>query len=414
MPFRYVSRRAQVIRSFYSGIGKTAVIYPAAFLMAVAIGVLILGMVFYLQETFRASQTQVGICAALFSIAYITGCLVLRPLSARVLPRYLLMGSTFAMAVLVFCTIQSRSLVLAMAFHCLVGLATAHFWPPIMGWLSSDLAGGELSKVMSRFNLSWSSGAIISPALAGWLSEVGPAVPLYMVAGLLLLVSAMIAGAALTLPSVRDEVAPVANDRDTGDVVDRSTPLRFPAWIGAFATFMAMGLIGYIFPAAARDRLGFSKGLIGMLLLVRAVFLAATFAFMGRTTFWHHRGGQMAAGTLGIAAFLLVMPACGHPLLIASAFAVLGILAAQGYFNSLFHGLEGSTNRAGRSAVHEALLNVGMMTGATLGGVLSDNVSMNAAYRVFAGLMAATALVQFLLVFRFSDRRAGAVTRERK
>jgi len=406
MPFRYISRRAQVIRSFYSGIGKTAVIYPATFLTAVAVGCLILGIVFFLQDKFQASETQIGICAACFSVSYITGCLVLRPLSAHILPRYLLTISTLVMAVLVFCMIRAPSIALAIACHCLVGLAMAHFWPPIMGWLSGDLAGGDLSKVMSRFNICWSIGGIVSPALAGWLSEMGPAVPLYVVMGLMLLVSAMVGGAALALPSVRDEPAPSANDHAADEGANGGSPLRFSGWIGVFAAYMGMGLTGYIFPAAAREELGFGKGLIGVLLLVRAVFLAVTFAFMGRTTFWHNRGGQMAAGTLGLGVFLLLMPACDRPLLVALAFALLGVFAAQGYFNSLFHGLEGSANRAGRSALHEALLNVGIMTGAFLGGVLSDNVSTNAAYRVLAGIMGAIAVTQVVLVLRFSGRHA--------
>ena len=48
MPFRYVSRQAQLVKSFYSGIGKTAVLFPAAFLAAAAWAMLALGMVFYL------------------------------------------------------------------------------------------------------------------------------------------------------------------------------------------------------------------------------------------------------------------------------------------------------------------------------------------------------------------------------
>ena len=116
----------------------------------------------------------------------------------------------------------------------------------------------------------------------------------------------------------------------------------------------------------------------------------------------------MAAGTLGIAGFLLIMPSCTRPVTIALAFAFLGILSAQAYFNCLFHGLEGCSNRAGRSALHEAILNGGIITGAALGGVLSDRVSIDAAYRVFAGIVAVAAVVQILISLAASSRRRRA------
>ena len=409
MPFRYISRRAQVIRSFYSGIGKTAVIYPATLLTSVSIGILIFGTLFYLKAVFAASESLIGLNAALWSFSYIIGCLLLRPLSERIPPRYVLTGATFFMAVFVLGMLKAPWLWLVITCNCLVALSMAHFWPLVMGWLSGDLAGGELSRVMSRFNLSWSTGTIISPWLAGWLTEQGPTVPLYTAAGLLLLTAAMLFGAALTLPRLREEKTVTSEHLQKNAGTGRGTPLRFPAWVGIFAAFMIMGLTGYIFPPDAKDRLHLVESTIGLLLLARAVTSTAMFAFMGQTRFWHNRPTQMVAGTIGIAVFLFIMPACTRPLTIAPAFAFFGILSAQAYFNSLFHGLENCSNRAARSALHEALLNGGIIAGALLGGVISDHFSMNTAYRVFAGIIAVAAAVQIVLVLWLPNRRGPQV-----
>ena len=64
MPFKYISRCAQMIRTFSSSIGKTAVIYPATFLQAVALGCLLLGVVFYMREAYGINKTQLGLFCA--------------------------------------------------------------------------------------------------------------------------------------------------------------------------------------------------------------------------------------------------------------------------------------------------------------------------------------------------------------
>ena len=46
MKLQYISQQRQLIRSFYSGIGKTAVIFPSAFLVAVGSGLIGLGIIF--------------------------------------------------------------------------------------------------------------------------------------------------------------------------------------------------------------------------------------------------------------------------------------------------------------------------------------------------------------------------------
>ena len=53
----------------------------------------------------------------------------------------------------------------------LYGLFMALFWPRISGWVSWGLEGKNLSKTMSQYNLSWSTGGIISPAISGFLTE---------------------------------------------------------------------------------------------------------------------------------------------------------------------------------------------------------------------------------------------------
>ena len=52
---RLISQPYQVVRAYYRGIGKTGVIYPAAFLMSCAMGQVVLGLIFHARDTFGAS-----------------------------------------------------------------------------------------------------------------------------------------------------------------------------------------------------------------------------------------------------------------------------------------------------------------------------------------------------------------------
>jgi len=394
MPFRYVSRRAQMIKSFYSGIGKTAVIVPAAFLAGLGLGTLILGMVFYLRVVYRATGGQLGAFFGLWSFAYILGCLLLRPLTDSIRPRYLLAASTFCMFLCTLALHYCGSFVLAYVFYSFVAVSAGLFWPPLMGWLSSDLEGADLSKAMSRFNLSWSMGAIISPFLAGWLAELDVALPLQVAAAIFLLTSFLVAGAALALPRVRNDRHSAVREQGSGPDADESTRLRYSTWVGVFTAFVALGSVIYIFPVSAREELNIREGVIGMLFSSRAFCTTLAFAVMGRTVFWHHKSSQILLGQLWIVGLLVAMVYVRQPLTIGPVLACLGLGVGLSYFNSMFHSIAGSSNRVARSAVHESLLSAGLLCGAVLGGVLYQYYSITVVYLTCAALVLAGVVVQ--------------------
>jgi len=88
--FRYVDRQLQLIKSFYTGIGKSTLLFPTAFFAALGQGLVTLGVIFYVRDVFLATPGQVGSLTGLWSLAYIVGCIFLRPLTDGILPRYLL------------------------------------------------------------------------------------------------------------------------------------------------------------------------------------------------------------------------------------------------------------------------------------------------------------------------------------
>ena len=400
MKLRYISQRRQLIRSFYAGIGKTAVIFPSSFLVSVGQGLVGLGMIFYMRDIFNASGSQIGLLVALWSLCYILGCLFIRPLFDHILPRYALVIATFCMCIFTLAIHSFHSLTWVYIFYGLYGLATSLFWPPVMAWLSQKIEGIELNRTMSKFNLSWSAGLIISPFLAGCLSERATELPLYSGSAIFLLSSFMIIGASLALPNIRKDVDTELSLRTQNLEKGQDTPIRYPAWAGLYTTYVVVGVIISIFPVSARDDLFMRKSIIGLLFLSRALLTTSGFVILGRTTLWHFKSLPMLLGQVSLAILLILMAYIHSPLLLGLILGSMGLLTALSYTYSVFHGVSGSTERSKRMAIHESLIAAGLISGASIGGIIYQRYSMPAVYWFCSAVVLIGVLIQSVLSLR--------------
>ncbi len=391
-----------------SGTGKGAVIFPSAFLVAVAEGTLGLGLVFFMRQVYDASPSLIGALVASGTFVYVIGCLLVRPLFDPIRPRYLLIAAAAAMAAALVLLVLLRSIPLTFLFFGLHHLATALFWPTAMGWITQGIEGDDLNRLIGRFNLSWSTGLVLSPVLAGLLSERS-AVQALAVAVLLYAANLLLVGAAsFALPRVRrDDYRERRAEGKAAEGLDRSTFLRYPAWIGMFTNYVVGGVLTSIFPIFARDSLALRESLVGGLLSARILLQAAGFWLLGRVSFWHFRGRYAPAGQAVLALLVAALLAGRAPVYLAAVFGLLGLAAAFHYTYSLFHGVSGSVRRAGRMAIHEALLTGGTITGSAAGGLLYQHVSMNAVYLFCIAWTAAGLLAQAALLAARSRRAEG-------
>ena len=397
------------LRPALAGIGKGTVLFPSAFLAAVGEGMLALGLVFFMRQVYGASAGLIGTLVASGTLVYVVGCLLVRPLFDRVRPRFLLIGAAAAMALTLGLLILVRSIPLTFLLLALNKLATGLFWPPAMGWISHGYEGKALNRQMSRYNLSWSCGLALSPLPAGFLSERSASWALAVTVGVDLLVLLLVGAAALLLPGIRADGYREQRGADpVGEGPDRSTFLRFPAWVGLFTSYVAGGMLFTIFPIFARDTLLLREGLVGGLLSVRVVFQAAGFLALGRLSFWHFRGRYALFGQLFLALVLAALIVGRAPVWIGALFALLGLAAAFHYANSLFHGVSGSLRRARRMAIHEALLTGGQIAGSAAGGMLLQHASMRAVYLFCIGCTGLGVLAQGALLAAWRRRAAAA------
>ena len=248
---RVFAFRRPVRRAFLTSLGKTFVILPSAFLAALAVGLVSFGMIFFMRDVYNAPVGLIGWFSALWTLSYFAGCIFLRPLLTGLLPRYSMILATTLMGIWILCILLIRSLVLSFLFYGLFGVSLSLFFPRLMGWLSQRMNDRTLNRVMARFNLSWSTATIISPVLGGLLFERNSLLPIVASMGIFFALTLLIGAASIFLPRIRGDNHADDKPGSGDDGIDRSTPLRYPAWIGLITTYALMGILGSVFHGAA-------------------------------------------------------------------------------------------------------------------------------------------------------------------
>jgi len=388
-----------------SRLGSPAVVYPGAFLVAFAEGMLNLGFVFFLRERQGASPSLIGWFTGYSVLVYMLGCLLLRPVFDRLRPQSAMLIALFGMPVFLLLLVLLPALPLTFLFSGLYRLALAFFWPPAMGWLSQGVEGELLSRRQARFNLSWSSGLVTSYVLAGVASQRDTGLPLVLSIAVFAGYAALLAAGLAVFPSLRAALPPASpGTPSSGAASGDGTPLRYPAWVGMFASYVVSGMVATVFPLFVLDVLGGSRSVVGTLVSSRTLLQSAGFLVLGAVSFWQYRGRWLLLSQVYLASLLFAMLFARSVAFYAVLFPLLGLSTALSYAGGLFHGIAGARRRAARMAVHESVLNGGYIVGATASGLLYQEFSMRAAVAFCLGSSLAAILTQGLLLSRMRAR----------
>jgi len=374
---------------------RMVLLLPSAFLTSLGIGIANLGMLFVVKDSYKASPSAVGAFAALWAIAYFVGCIALRPLQKKISARTSMAAMNLGTAALFAFHLAVPGLASAFVAFGLYGFITALFWPRLMGWLSSGLEGAALGAATGAFSFSWSAGGVISPYLSGLLTERGLFLPVYAAIGVFGATGVFILATRRIVPSPA-----LAAPGPAAEETDHSTTLRYPAWIGVFLIYALASVFFNIFPLFAKDELGLPESKIGLLLLVRAVFMTGGFWLFGRLDSWHFKR-RLILLPVGVV-FLLDLAFIGlrSPLAFALLLAVTGFFQAMAYNNSIFYGASGARDRERRMTIHEALLTAGQILGSVAGGLLYQGSSWASVFRFLAPVFALGLAAQLLFLRR--------------
>ncbi len=382
---------------------KERIIYFSAFVTALSEGIVTLGIIFYIKDVYNASAGTIGWIGSMWAFFYFVGCLTLKPLLKILPPHRSMTISGILMAFFLLLTYLVRNLTLLFIFYSMFGLSLSLFWPQAMGWMSAGAEGKLLGKKIGFYNLSWSSGLILSPLISGALSQASSSLPL-IVSLILFLLNSTVILLLIKKTKYRGENLQAQGSQETS-AGDRSTPLRYPAWIGLFSTYFTLGVIVNVFPIFARESLHISKTLIGTLLLIRSLSTTLIFIFLGKFKFWHFNPRVIILGQILLLTAVMGMIFTRNIVTTGILMLLFGIIFALNYNLSIFHGVSGSSHRAARMAIHEAILTLGIVSGSTAGGFILQDISMKSVYLVCSALAVTTLIVQALVITKQNHRQ---------
>ena len=387
---------------------KLAIVCPSALVMGVTTNCLNFALVFYAHDKFGADTFQASLFGSLYSLSYLLCCSFGGKLLQKIPPlRSILLAISFVFIGL-WMMLKAPTLTIAYIVQTGIGISISLFWPQLMGWLSSGQEGKQLARATSFFNFSWSTGTIVAPFLAGFLSDLNGVYPLYACLAFTAVNGLYVALAGYRLQ--HDETATAAATTTSSTTAqqqlgDHSPTIRFPAWYGLVCAWFAIGFLYNSYPLMAEQSLGFSRQHIGNLILLRALFATIMMTAMGFCSFWQFRYWQLIAGHLLLAVNMLLFGFASNSVSITMLISMSGILCAHAYTNSMFHGISGSTNRTLRMAIHEAALSIGAVIGGAATGWLFERTRSIRGCGLFVAAIAASAVVCDILFAIMAGRR---------
>ncbi|MCR4575712.1 MAG: MFS transporter [Lentisphaeria bacterium] len=387
---------------------KLAIVCPSALVMGITTNCLNFALVFYAHDKFGADTFQASLFGSLYSLSYLLCCSFGGKLLQKIPPlRSILLAISFVFIGL-WLMLKAPNLTVAYIVQTGIGISISLFWPQLMGWLSSGQEGKQLARATSFFNFSWSTGTIVAPFLAGFLSDLNGIYPLYAC-----LVFTAVNGLYVAIAGYRlqhGEATTAATAMTTAStkrqpMEGHSPMIRFPAWYGLVCAWFAIGFLYNSYPLMAEQSLGFSRQHIGNLILLRALFATIMMTAMGFCAFWQFRYWQLIAGHLLLAANMLLFGFASSSAAITMLISVSGILCAHAYTNSMFHGISGSTNRTLRMAIHEAALSIGAVIGGGATGWLFERTRSIRSCGLFVAAVVVSAVVCDLVFTIIARRR---------
>lgn len=255
-----------------------------------------------------------------------------------------------------------------------IGIGLSLFWPAYEAWLAEREGEGKLLQRVMLFNLFWSIGITLGPAVSGYLYQDANPFRLFYLAGAVGLLTFVI-----ILFSKSN--SPLQTTKEQSDPIQTLFPLPVVrrlylnvARCANFASWFTLGVLRSLAPKLTKE-MGMLPTTFGNLMLILGGVQTLTFLFLGTgfSTRWHYRlSPLLIVQGLAILSFVVIWRV-QHTALWICAFAVIGVAAAFSYFGSLYYGLDRQIDKGNKSGWHEAILGTGSLLGPLLGGIAADS-----------------------------------------
>ena len=357
---------------------KEPYLYTTAFIMVCSMscmGLCIPLLAVWLGATYQ----DLGIIGAVSSLTYSLACLASGRLSDRLGYQRYFSFSGIAVALSITLYIWTTRVSHVAVLFGITRLLLSGCMAPLQAWLGVHKSRVELLRTLGFFNVSWSFGLLIGPAIGGALYAVDLKWPFLFSAGLIGIVS-------ISMFHLKfHEIAPTSTDSAPPDNPVNDSFLRI-ARVATFATFFALGTIRSLFPKFATD-LGVPPGSLGLLMATIGLAMLITFYLVSRSERWQFRLAPLAAAQLLGGVGLTWLALGSGSIDFAIGLLATGVLAGFSFTGSIFYSLFTGGPKGRRTGFHEAVIGSAFFIGPLVGGVAAEYLGLRSPYLIAAGVI---------------------------
>ena len=366
---------------------RRALLDVASYLGQASIYMINLAIVYYLRYSFSLSSLAIGIAASTYTVSYFIGCLALPRFVERFRSSTAVMIAIVTLSLCAFGVISTRYVPLIYLLLILYGLSMCFLWPPMEAWITHGLEGEEMKKALGGFCFSWSFGMAVSPVFTTLFATLGIAGAFWFAIAQFILMAVLVVFVAHAKTAPRK-----AGQTETEEKEEKPAPLdlRLLSRTAVFLGYAVLIALQNMFPLYAAETLGKSDSWAGFMLFLRGLASCLAFVYVAKVCWWQFKL-RMVQGFMVLLALLCLIPMfLSSTAAIALFFLVFGTIYVFGYEFSIFHCAVGKKDRTRAMMLHEAMISIGSVCGALIGGFLFDKAGFQA---IMTALAASTVLI---------------------
>mgnify|MGYP000723324245 CR=1 FL=1 len=330
-------------------------------------------------KSLGATQSEIGLLFASYSIALFIGTPIFGALADRVGRKKLLVSGLSILTATTIVYSLSTSFWMLIIARSLQGLAAAIPWTAGLALLAEAFPVTEQGKAMGIALSGQAAGILLGPPMGGWLFEAGGYSCPFFTAGAIALLSTFLCAMLLqkiTEKKAKSVISPFKILRHRQILI-----ISGSAVIGA-ATFAS---IEPTLPIHLNADLNLSPGIIGSMFVIMTLAYGTTSPIIGAVSI---RLGPIKTIMIGIVMAAIMLPLNALTLTVWSQvifLALLGISLGMILTPSLPKLAEISRNLGGMSqgltfAVYNTAYSLGMMLGPLIAGSLAEGYGLIVAY----------------------------------
>lgn len=377
-------------------------IYLTVFIGDAALGATLFAVPFY-ADYLGGQVLSLGALGATGACTYIVGCLTVSRLADRANGKLLAFIGLATFVAAYLCIQIVNSIPPIYVIVGVGGVGMSMFWPSMQSRLGEFSVQDAFHKKVSIFNISWSSGLMIGPLVAGFLFRLGPRIPFLFTYG------ACLVGMALVLCSRTQRPSPETGTnggRVSDNKVDPARADQFLkiAWLGNFTCWFVFGLMRYVYPKIVLA-LDLSATDHGVFMFVIGLFQTIAFFMLGLFSAWHFRFRLIVVVEIATALVYVGFSLANSKYPIFLLCALAGCCNGFLYFSSLYYSLYSLSHKGSRSAIHEVMVGSGMFLGPLFGGLIAARFGLRVPFLAVPVPVLIVIAVQYVL-FRHVPKAA--------